>query len=32
VVESNNALLICPKDNEQQIRQFVTDIKTEFNR
>jgi mannose-1-phosphate guanylyltransferase len=30
VVESKNALLICPKDNEQQIRQFTSDVKTEF--
>jgi len=30
VVESNNALLICPKSNEQQIKQFVADAKTEF--
>lgn len=30
VVDSNDALLICPKSNEQQIRQFTTDIKTEF--
>lgn len=27
VVEDDNALLICHKDEEQQIRQFVTDIK-----
>lgn len=32
VVESKEALLICPKDNEQQIRQFVTDVKTEFGK
>ncbi|MBN2743183.1 mannose-1-phosphate guanylyltransferase [Breznakibacter xylanolyticus] len=30
VVESEEALLICPKQNEQQIRQFVTDVKTEL--
>ncbi|TCO08204.1 mannose-1-phosphate guanylyltransferase [Natronoflexus pectinivorans] len=30
VVDSSDAILICPKDNEQQIRQFTTDIKTEF--
>jgi mannose-1-phosphate guanylyltransferase len=30
VVDSADALLICPKSNEQQIRQFTTDIKTEF--
>ena len=30
VVDSKNALLICPMQNEQQIRQFTNDIKTEF--
>jgi mannose-1-phosphate guanylyltransferase len=30
VVDSGDALLICPKSNEQQIRQFTTDIKAEF--
>ncbi|MDG5800899.1 mannose-1-phosphate guanylyltransferase [Marinilabiliaceae bacterium ANBcel2] len=30
VVDSEDALLICPKDNEQQIRQFTTDVETEF--
>lgn len=30
VVDSENELLICPKDHEQQIRQFTTDVKTEF--
>ncbi|WP_430813883.1 mannose-1-phosphate guanylyltransferase [Carboxylicivirga sp. RSCT41] len=30
VVQSDKALLICPKTNEQQIRQFTTDLKTEF--
>ncbi|MCG8582492.1 MAG: NTP transferase domain-containing protein [Bacteroidales bacterium] len=30
VVQSDKALLICPKTNEQQIRQFTTDIKAEF--
>ncbi|MCU4156553.1 mannose-1-phosphate guanylyltransferase [Carboxylicivirga sp. A043] len=30
VVQSDKALLICPKSNEQQIRQFTTDVKTEF--
>lgn len=30
VVDSGDALLICPKTNEQQIRQFTADIKTEF--
>jgi mannose-1-phosphate guanylyltransferase len=28
VVEDDNALLICRKEDEQQIRKFVTDIKT----
>lgn len=27
VVESNNTLLVCKKEDEQQIKQFVTDIK-----
>jgi mannose-1-phosphate guanylyltransferase len=30
VVQSDKSLLICPKSNEQQIRQFTTDLKTEF--
>jgi len=30
VVDSKNALLICPMQNEQQIRQFTNDVKTEF--
>ncbi len=30
IVESENALLICPKDNDQQIRQFSSDIKLEL--
>ncbi len=30
IVESKNSLLICPRENEQQIRQFKTDIRTEF--
>lgn len=30
VVDSGNELLICPKDNEQQIRQFTTDVNSEF--
>lgn len=30
VVDSGDALLICPKNNEQQLRQFTNDIKTEF--
>ncbi len=29
VIEDNNTLLICKKDEEQQIRQFVTDIKVD---
>jgi len=32
VVDSGDALLICPKQNEQQIRQFTSDVKTEFGR
>lgn len=30
IVDSDDELLICPKDNEQQIRQFTTDVNTEF--
>lgn len=30
VVESDKALLICPRNNEQQIRQFTRDLKSEF--
>lgn len=30
VAESNNVLLICKKDNEQLIRQFVTDAQVKF--
>ena len=30
IVESQNALLICPKESEQQIRQFSSDVKTEL--
>jgi mannose-1-phosphate guanylyltransferase len=29
IVDANNSLLICPKSNEQQIRQFVSDIKVD---
>lgn len=29
VAESNNTLLVCKKDNEQEIKQFVADIKRE---
>ncbi|MFO7999609.1 MAG: mannose-1-phosphate guanylyltransferase [Marinilabilia sp.] len=32
VVDSGDALLICPRQNEQQIRQFTSDVKTEFGR
>jgi mannose-1-phosphate guanylyltransferase len=27
VVESDNTLLVCKKEDEQQIRQFVSDVK-----
>ena len=27
IVESNDTLLVCKKDQEQKIKQFVTDIK-----
>ena len=30
VVESDNALLVCKKDEEQKIKQFVNDLKLEF--
>lgn len=30
VVEDNNVLLICPRDQEQQIKQVVTDVKHRF--
>lgn len=30
IVQSKNSLLICPRENEQQIRQFTTDIRTEL--
>ncbi len=30
IVQSEDSLLICPKENEQQIRQFTTDLKTEL--
>ena len=29
IVESNSTLLICKKDDEQQIKQFVADVKRE---
>lgn len=32
VVDSGDELLICPKQNEQQIRQFTSDVKTEFGK
>ncbi|MBR8535047.1 mannose-1-phosphate guanylyltransferase [Carboxylicivirga sediminis] len=31
IVQSDSSLLICPKENEQQIRQFTTDLKTELD-
>jgi mannose-1-phosphate guanylyltransferase len=30
VVESNNSLLICPRDQEQNIKQVVSDVKSKF--
>jgi mannose-1-phosphate guanylyltransferase len=30
VVESNNSLLICPRDQEQNIKQVVSDVKNKF--
>ncbi len=30
IAESNNCLLICPKENEQLIRQFTADIASQF--
>jgi mannose-1-phosphate guanylyltransferase len=30
VVEDNNTLLICPRDQEQEIKQIVTDVKQRF--
>ncbi|WP_430812664.1 MULTISPECIES: mannose-1-phosphate guanylyltransferase [unclassified Carboxylicivirga] len=30
VVQSDDSLLICPKDNEKQIRQFTADLTAEF--
>ncbi len=30
VAESNNTLLICPKDEEQAVKQFVADVKGRF--
>lgn len=31
VAEADNVLLICPRDNEKRIRQFVTDAKVKFD-
>lgn len=31
VAEADDVLLICPKDNEQRIRQFVTDARVKFD-
>jgi mannose-1-phosphate guanylyltransferase len=30
VVEANNSLLICPRDQEQNIKQIVADVKHKF--
>jgi mannose-1-phosphate guanylyltransferase len=30
VVESNNTLLICPRDQEQNVKQVVADVKGKF--
>ena len=30
VVESNNTLLICPRDQEQNVKQVVADVKAKF--
>ncbi|MBD1392248.1 mannose-1-phosphate guanylyltransferase [Mucilaginibacter glaciei] len=30
VVESNNSLLVCPRDQEQNIKQVVADVKSKF--
>ena len=30
VVENDDVLLICKKEDEQQIRQYVTDVQVEF--
>jgi mannose-1-phosphate guanylyltransferase len=32
VVENNDMLLICKKSEEQQIRQYVTDIQVDFGK
>jgi len=31
VVESNNTLLICPRSEEQSVKQIVADVKSKFN-
>ena len=30
IVDNDNVLLICKKDNEQQIRQYVNDVQIDF--
>lgn len=30
VVESNNTLLICPRSEEQSVKQIVADVKSNF--
>jgi mannose-1-phosphate guanylyltransferase len=30
VVESKNVLMICPKDQEQSVKQVVADVKEKF--
>ena len=30
VVESNNTLMICPRDQEQSVKQIVADVKQKF--
>jgi mannose-1-phosphate guanylyltransferase len=30
VVESNNTLMICPRDEEQNVKQIVADVKSKF--
>ncbi|MBO7318383.1 MAG: mannose-1-phosphate guanylyltransferase, partial [Bacteroidales bacterium] len=31
VAEADNVLLICPRENEKRIRQFVNDAKVKFD-
>ena len=31
IAESNGVLMICPKDDEQKMRQYVNDINVRFN-